>query len=223
MYGIMGLIHGGCAVIMVSLAIGIYRQKPDIQSYEAFLARKPMFIQIVMAAGPALILAGSLELVSGKLASPVWFIDTVGLIVHEGGHFLTMWAGEFVHFLGGTLFEIGVPAALTIWALTLNCKRLGAFALAWTSVASFSASEYSGDANALELKLLGASDSIEDKMIGHDWHNILGMIGQLDAAPLVSDMFWSVAVVAGLSAIALPIWAIYRDHQSQAVFNQKLS
>lgn len=60
-------------------------------------------------------------------------------------------------------------------------------------------------------------------MAGHDWHNILGMIGHLDAAPLVSDMFWSVAVVAGLTAIALPIWATYRDRLSQPKFDQKLS
>lgn len=219
----MGLIQGGCAVIMVSIAIGIYRQKPDIQRYEAFLARQPIFVQFVIVAVLALIFAGGLDLITGKFAFPAWFFDSIGLIVHEGGHFLTSWAGRFIHFLGGTLFEIGVPAGLTLWFLLSNCKRLGAFTLAWSSIAMFSASRYSGDANTLELSLLGASDDIEDKMVSHDWYNILGMIGQLDAAPLVSDMFWSVAVVAGLAAIALPIWAAYLDHRSQAVFDQKLS
>jgi len=49
------------------------------------------------------------------------------------------------------------------------------------------------------------------------------MIGRLDAAPLVSDLFWSVAVVAGLTAFALPIWATYRDRLSAGTFDQKLS
>lgn len=223
MLGIMPLIHGACAVILLAFAIGIYNQKPDIRGYEALFARQPLFFQVVYVTFLAAIFASCLGIMTGRLTLLAWCFEMVGLIIHEGGHFLTSWAGDFVHALGGTLFEIGVPASLTVWLLVANCKRLGAFTLVWTSAATFSTSIYAGDAETLDLKLLGSSEDINDKMVAHDWHNILSMVGQLEAASWVSDVFWSIAVVAGLSAIALPIWAAFRDRHSQAVFDQKLS
>ncbi|MEM7460356.1 MAG: hypothetical protein AAF331_12895 [Pseudomonadota bacterium] len=223
MFGIMGLLQSACAVILVLLAIGIYRQKPDIRSIESDLARQPLVTHAMLAFLLTMILAGSLGLSQGVFAMPAEFIDTFGLIIHEGGHFLTSWAGRFVHLLGGTLFEIGVPAVLTIWFLRANCKRLGAMTLTWMSVALFSAATYSGDAQNLELNLLGSSDLIEHKMLGHDWYNMLTMLGMLEAAPLVSDVFWSMALVAGLAAIAVLGWAVLAEHRAKAVFDQKLS
>ncbi|MEM6557859.1 MAG: hypothetical protein AAF642_18380 [Pseudomonadota bacterium] len=218
----LGLVHAACAVIMLIFAIGIYNQKPDIQKYESALAGLPILLQSGLSIFLIIILAGNLQLVTGLLAFPSWLIDAFGLIIHEGGHFFTSWAGELIHFFGGTLFEIGVPAGLTLWFLCRNCKRLGALTLGWMSVALFSVASYSGDAQKLELSLLG-SPSMEQKLMGHDWYNILRILDLLEATPIISDTFWSMAMVAGLSAIAVSVWAIYGDHRAKAVFDQKLS
>ena len=219
----LGLVHAACALIMLIFTIGIYNQKPDVRKYESSLARMPVILQSALPAFLIIILAGNLGLVSGHLAFPAWMMDAFGLIIHEGGHFFTSWAGELIHAFGGTLFEVGVPAGLTVWFLRRNCKRLGALSLSWMSVALFNVAKYSGDAQKLELDLLGSPRTIEEKMIGHDWYNILSMLGLLDATPVISGLFWSVALVAGLSAIALATWVIYDDHRADAVFDQKLS
>ena len=218
----LGLVHAACAVIVLIFAIGIYNQKPDIQKYESALAGLPMILQSGLPVFLIIILTGNLKLVSGLLAFPTWLIDAFGVIVHEGGHFFTSWAGDLIHFFGGTLFEVGVPAGLTLWFLCRNCKRLGALTLGWMSVALFSVARYSGDAQKLELSLIG-SPSMEQKLLGHDWYNILRIMDLLEATPVISDAFWSMAMVAGLSAIALAVWASYGDHRAKAVFDQKLS
>lgn len=223
MFGAMGLVHAACGVILMSFAIGFYRHKPDIQKYESILSGMPLFAQAMFTTFLIIILAGGLGFGSGPVNVSAQLIDTFGLIVHEGGHFLMSWAGDFIHTFGGTLFEVGVPAGLAIWFLLSNCYRLGACALAWMSVALFSVARYAGDAQDLELNLLGASGSLEDKMIGHDWYNMLGSLGLLDSTPVVSDVIWSMALVAGLAAIALSSWAVYIDHRAKAVFDQKLS
>lgn len=223
MPGVSQLLHGACAVTMIAMAFGVYRQKPDIRRAEAFLARQPLFPQVMYAMLLLVLLAGSLDLLRGQLALPVHFIDILCFLIHEGGHFLTSWAGKFVHAAGGTLFEVGVPAGLTIWALSRDCKRLAAFPLAVMSVALFGVAAYAGDALTLELDLFGSSNSIEDKMATHDWYNMLSMLGALKAAPVISDLVWSMALVSGLAPLGLLGWAWYTDRRPQDVFNQKLS
>ena len=223
MPGVTHLLHGACAVIMIAMAIGVYRKKPDIRGAEAFLARQPVFPQAMYALFLLIILAGSLGLIQGRLSAPTHIIDLIGLLIHEGGHFLTSWAGRFVHAAGGTLFEVGVPAGLTAWALSRDCKRLAAIPVAVMSVALFSVAAYAGDAQTLELDLIGSSNSIEDKMATHDWYVMLSMLGALEAATVISDLVWSMALVAGLAPFALLAWAWYDDRRLNNVFNQKLS
>lgn len=223
MPGVSQLLHGACAVIIIAMAFGIYRQKPDIRRAEAFLARQPLFPQAMYAMLLLILLGGSLDLVAGTLAAPSYFVDIICFLIHEGGHFLTSWAGRFAHAAGGTLFEIGVPAGLTYWALSRDCKRLAAFPLAAMSIALFSVAAYSGDALTLELDLFGSSNSIEDKMASHDWYVMLSRLGALEAAPVISDLVWSMALVAGVAPFALLAWAWYLDRRPQDVFYQKLS
>jgi len=223
MLGGLFLVHGACAMIALILAIGIYNQKPAIQKYEAPLSALPNPLHAAIPVSLISTLAASHPRVSATPAAPAHKRTYLGIIPHEGGHFFTMWAGDLIHFFGGTLFEVGVPAGLTLWFLRRNGKRLGALTLGWMSVALFNVATYSGDAQKLELNLIGSPSSIEEKMLGHDWYNILTMLGLLEATPLISDLFWSIALIAGLSAIALSGWAIYADHRADAVLDQKLS
>jgi len=223
MVGATGLIHGACAVIVLTLAIGIYGQKPQPERMERRLASLGLPLQASIMALLFLLFASGLGVVSGKLTFPLFLVDTVGLIIHESGHFFTSWAGRFVHFSGGSLFEVGVPAGLAIWFITSGNRRLGALALSWLYVALMSVANYAGDAQDLQSSLLGASDRIEDKMAGHDWHNILTMLNLLDATPLISDLIWSMGVVAGLASVLLFGWTIYAVRTADGALSQKLS
>ena len=82
---------------------------------------------------------------------------------------------------------------------------------------------YAGDAQNLELPLLGASDLIEDKMAGHDWHAMLSSLNLNDATGLVADIIWSAGLVAGLISILLFSWTLYANQRQHGALDQKLS
>jgi len=223
MVNVMGLLHGACAAIMMSFAIGIYQTKPQPALIESRLAASALPVRASIFALLVLLFVSGQGVVASTLELPFFFVDMIGLIIHEGGHFFTSWAGRFVHVLGGTLFEIGVPAGLAIWVLLSGNKRLGAIALSWLYVALMSAAAYAGDAQDLQASLLGASDLIEDKIASHDWHNILSMLNLLDATPIIADIIWSMGLVTGLSSVLLYGWTMYTDWTADGVLNQKLS
>ena len=223
MVGISALIHGGCAATVFAFALGIYRQKPQIGLIERRLASFGWPVQATILGLLILLFMSGLDMIEGKLNLPLYFVDLAGLIVHEAGHFYMSWAGRFVHAFGGTLFEIGVPAGLAAWFLVSGRKRLGALALSWLYVALTSVAAYAGDAQDLQLPLLGASDLIEDKMAGHDWHVMLSMLNLLDATELIADIIWSTGLVAGLASILLYSWTLLAGRSGRSSWDQKLS
>src|SRR5512143_2425442 len=42
-------------------------------------------------------------------------IDNVDLVIHEAGHMLFGWFGEFLQVLGGTIGQLFVPIAFTVY------------------------------------------------------------------------------------------------------------
>lgn len=223
MVGVTALIQGACAAIVMALAIGIYQKKPRPAAMEQRLASLPLVVHATILVLLVLLFASSMGWVSGKLSLPEYFVDKIGLLIHEAGHFFTAWAGRFVHFFGGTLLEVGVPATLAIWFIMAGHHRFGAIILSWLHIALISVARYAADAQDLRLNLLGASDLIEDKMAGHDWHNMLSMLNLLEATPLIADMIWSVGVVAGIVSVVLFSWTIHAAREAERVLHQKLS
>jgi hypothetical protein len=104
------------------------------------------------------------------------FIDLVFLPIHEGGHLLFGWFGEWPGVLGGTLLQFGVPAALALYFAFQ--RHLPATALcAYFFFENFlPASYYMADSLKQERDYVtvGGGEAI------HDWffvfHN-LGMLG----------------------------------------------
>jgi hypothetical protein len=130
----------------------------------------------------------SLSLYIGKTD---WaFIQFVNLIFHEAGHVIFMPFGTFLHILGGALGELLIPSIVAVhFYLQKNLYATG-FGLWWLSTAFFSVSVYAKDAQAQLLPLLGGDS------VGHDWTNILSMLGILQYDQfvgnffLVMSMFW---------------------------------
>ena len=151
------------------------------------------------------------------LGLPHFAMDQSGFLVHEAGHYYLVWAGRFLNILGGTLFELGVPAGLAIWFCLLGHHRWTAIFAAWLSVGFFSVARYAGDAQDMALPLVGVGKE------GHDWHNMLSMLGWLEATPLISDLFWACGLVTGLGAILWAGWTVYVQGQSEPIESQKLS
>ena len=201
-------------IIVAILAFGIYQQKWSPTVMEQRLARLPVLAQSILPALLTLILWTSLFGMNNILGLPHFAFGQAGLFVHEAGHFYLAWAGRFLNILGGTLFELGVPTVLAVWFFSMGHKRWSAIFIAWLSVGFFNVSTYSGDAQERALPLLGVGKE------GHDWHNMLSMLGWLEATPLISDLFWACGLVSGITAILLACWAIYASPRAQSPFPQ---
>ena len=136
------------------------------------------------------------QLTHGWLAAVV---DGFDLVVHEAGHPIAGLLGlRFVTFLGGTLAQLALPVvAAGVFARRRQPASLAA-ALVWIGVNLVNVGTYAADAEARALPLLGAGPE------GHDWWNMLGMLGVREHAAgiggLVRTVGWALEALA-------PAWA----------------
>ena len=94
MVNALGLVHGACAAIVACIAIGIYQRKPQPARIEQRLAHLPLSVQAVILSLLVVLIASEMEWVSGDLTLGLPIsLDTIGLIIHEAGHFFNSWAG----------------------------------------------------------------------------------------------------------------------------------
>jgi hypothetical protein len=108
------------------------------------------------------------------------FIDGVNLIIHEAGHFIFSFFGEFIMIAGGSLFQVIMPA-LFVGYFRYNGKYYSAaLVLFWVGESILNVSVYAGDAVALQLPLLGGQDSV------HDWNYLLGKLNLLSATAKIA-------------------------------------
>lgn len=99
-------------------------------------------------------------------------IDALDLAIHETGHLLFTPFGELMHVLGGSLFQLLVPAAF----MASFARRGDRFAVSivawWLAQNCWNISVYVADARAQALPLVGGGE--------HDWWYLLGRAGWLE-------------------------------------------
>ncbi len=125
----------------------------------------------------------------------VRFLDRVDLIAHEAGHLLFSYFGESLMIFGGTIGQLFVPVAVTIYFAARREYFSGAVTLFWTGQNLFNISVYVRDAQAMALPLVtvgGGEDAI------HDWNYIFTKLGLLR---------WDQAIGTGVFIIGLLICA----------------
>lgn len=101
------------------------------------------------------------------------FLDLVNLAFHESGHLFLAPFGSTMHYLGGTLGQLAVPAGLAVYFLLVGqASPLGAAACAWWLGENLvNVSVYMADARDLALPLVGGGD--------HDWNELFYRFGLL--------------------------------------------
>ncbi|MBR9988999.1 MAG: hypothetical protein KFH98_04540 [Gemmatimonadetes bacterium] len=96
------------------------------------------------------------------------------LIFHEAGHVLFMPFGEFMMVLGGSLFQLMVPAFFVALFAIRRDGYAAAFASLYLAASFAGVAIYIADARAGELPLLGGERS------NHDWTFLLIEMEMLD-------------------------------------------
>jgi len=98
-------------------------------------------------------------------------LDGVDLAIHETGHLVFSPFGEVVTALGGTLFQLVIPAAFLVSFWRRGDRYAAAFPLWWIAQNLWNISVYVADARAQDLPLVGGGE--------HDWTFLLGEVGWL--------------------------------------------
>lgn len=131
------------------------------------------------------------------------FLDRVDLVIHEAGHMFFSWFGEFMKVIGGTIGQLFVPAAFTVY---FHLRREGfssAVTLFWCGQNLFNISLYVKDAQAMALPLVsvgGGDDTI------HDWNYILSRLGLLRGDQVIGTSIFLLGVVVIMASV---VWGLY--------------
>jgi hypothetical protein len=129
------------------------------------------------------------------------FLHLVNLPFHEAGHLVFMPFGRFMMFLGGSLGQILMPFVCLVTFLIKTRDPFGAsVALWWTAENFMDIAPYVNDARALDLMLLGGVTGKETD--GHDWENILGMLGWLPYDHRLAHLSYNLGIALMLASFA---------------------
>jgi hypothetical protein len=132
------------------------------------------------------------------------FIDYVNLIIHEAGHWIFLPFGEFMHILGGSLFQTVFPLVYVGYFYFRKDYFSASLLLFWVGQNLVNVSVYAGDAIVMQLPLLGGDSVI------HDWNYILESLHVISYTPQIASCIYGAGVtIIGLAAI----WAVYTSQQ----------
>lgn len=127
------------------------------------------------------------------------FVPILGHVdfgIHELGHLLTFALPDSAMLLAGSVFQVAVPAALSIYFWKWNRDRVGAaVTLAWAGSSLINVGVYVGDGQEQQLPIIGAR---------HDWATLLGRWDLLDMAPNLGGLIGAIGFIAiGVAAVAV--------------------
>ena len=140
------------------------------------------------------------------------FLHLINLPFHEAGHLLFMPFGRFMMFLGGSLGQILMPIVCLVAFLVKTRDPFGAsVALWWTAENFMDVAPYINDARTLDLLLLGGVTGKE--MDGHDWENILGMLGWLPYDHHIAHLSYNLGILLMLLSLLWGGFLLLRQYR----------
>jgi len=132
-------------------------------------------------------------------------LDGVNLVAHEAGHLFFIWFGEFIHVIGGTIGQLFVPAAFTVYFFVRREFYSSAVTLFWTGQNFLGISVYIKDAQAMALPLISVGGGEE---VVHDWNYILSRLGLLRWDQAIGNTVYVSGIVIMIVSV---IWGLYHS------------
>lgn len=137
------------------------------------------------------------------------FIDSVNLVVHEGGHNLFGWFGPTFGLWGGTLLQWLVPFLLAASFFSQRQTTGFVFCLFFFFENWLYTATYMADARAQELPLVTTGDP---DFVEHDFHAIFSNLGVLNYDTKIG---MAVRLLGWCGMIAVTLWLASRALQVQ--------
>jgi len=141
---------------------------------------------------------------------PLLMIDLVFVPVHEGGHLLFRFFGQWIGIAGGTLLQLFAPFALAVYFALQRHVTGTAFCAFFFFEQFLPIATYMADARAQALPLLTVGDA---EYVIHDWNYLFSSLGVLNHDTAIAAI---VRTLGWLGMCATVAWLIYR---SRATWN----
>ena len=139
---------------------------------------------------------------------PRW-IDLVFVPVHEGGHLLFRFFGQWLMVAGGTFVQLLVPCALTFYFVFRRQMPGVAFCAFFFFEQFLPIGTYMADARSQVLPLVTVGDS--DNVL-HDWYYLFNSIGVLQHDTTIGA---SVRVLGWIGMLCTVGWMTWRGWATQ--------
>lgn len=131
-------------------------------------------------------------------------IGSVNLVIHEAGHFIFMFLGEFMHVLGGSLTQILIPIIFAGYFFLQRDIFSGGIISMWVGQNFVEVSRYAGDAVFQRLQLLGGDGVI------HDWNWLLSTTHLLKYTSLISNIIYGLGMSILIAGILISLSEIFK-------------
>jgi hypothetical protein len=131
-------------------------------------------------------------------------MDGVFVPIHEGGHLLFRFFGEFLSVAGGTMMQLGVPFALALYFLFQRQTQGVAFCMFFFFEQFLPIATYMADARAQDLPLLTIGDG---GYVIHDWNYLFSKLGLLQHDVQIAG---TVRIFGWLGMSCVVGWLIWR-------------
>ncbi|MFA6294838.1 MAG: hypothetical protein WC666_00250 [Candidatus Paceibacterota bacterium] len=127
------------------------------------------------------------------------FIDNVDLIIHEAGHSIFIFFGEFIQMLGGSILQVFVPLIFANYFFFRKEFFSASLLLLWVGYNIINVSVYMGDAIVQQLPLLGGDSSM------HDWNYLLSQLNLLSYTNTLAYLTYSIGIFVVITAIVFAL------------------
>jgi len=147
------------------------------------------------------------------------FMHLVNLPFHEAGHIIFMPFGRFMMFLGGTLAQLLMPIICMSALLMTSRNTFGASASLWWLGQNFmDIAPYINDSRALKLILIGGVTGREVE--GHDWENILGILGWKQYDHVIANISYTIGIILMIISFIWGGYMLYWQFKNVDVFRK---
>jgi hypothetical protein len=132
------------------------------------------------------------------------YMNGVFVPVHEGGHLIFEWFGQFIAVAGGTFLQLAAPAMLSIYFAFRRQPQGVTFCLFFMFQQFSPIAMYMADARAQELPLLtvGSGDNVI-----HDWNYLFDRLGLLAHDTQIAS---AMRVIGWFGMLATVAWFVWR-------------
>lgn len=171
---------------------------PERVTAEVFWARVVMLALFALWGGYFIVSGVDWEIIGGS------FMHNINLPFHEFGHIFFMPFGEFMMILGGSLFQVLLPLALTlVFVFKQHDTFAGSITLWWCGQSFIDLSPYIADAQYRALPLVGGGGEES-----HDWGNLLTMMNALENTQAIARGCFVMGAIIILLALLWGVWIL---------------